>query len=47
MAKILRCKKCGTKLILCWIGGTIPWYACTKCDSKELVEALETKGILI
>ena len=42
-----KCKKCGTGLIEVWIGGTIPWLACPKCDSKELIEALETKGLLI
>lgn len=34
--KTLRCKKCGARLILAWVGGLIPWHACPVCDKEEL-----------
>lgn len=36
MAKQTKCNQCGARLILYWIGGHIPWYACPHCDKKEL-----------
>ena len=32
----LKCPNCGNKLFRYWIGGHIPWFACLKCDKKEL-----------
>ena len=42
-----RCSKCGSRLLLLWVGGTVPWLACPKCDAKELNEKLKTDGILM
>ena len=46
--KTLRCDRCGYRLILYWVGGGswgkgIPWYACPKCDKKELTTPSPTK----
>jgi len=35
----MRCNKCGARLVLVWVGGTIPWYACPICDKEELKNA--------
>lgn len=32
----LTCKRCGNRLVLAWVGGWVPWYACPQCDRKEL-----------
>jgi len=31
-----QCGKCGTRLILVWVGKKIPWLACPLCDKEEL-----------
>lgn len=26
------CDRCGHPLLLAWVGGAIPWWACPVCD---------------
>ncbi len=46
MNNIERCPKCGARLILVWVGGTIPWHACPLCDSKELLNCAKRPSII-
>jgi len=39
----MRCDKCGSRLILVWVGDKIPWYACPICDRGELNNAQNHK----